>query len=674
MLQEVEHNDGRSTENSMVTARAIPIQKSPLNALDNDNTMISTDRSKDNIGTSSNLFTPVVLSILATETAERFAYFGFRAVLVLYFTQELKLDDNTAISCFAYTTCLANFSPLAGAVLAESSLGRFRTILCFGCLYAVGLTILTHSAFLPVELVSAQDGTDDETVGNLLTKRLLTFIGLLFVCTGTGGIKPCVNIFGADQVALRDKGATDNGSVSGTANNNHTINNELNEEEEEEIIGRTATTQTDLEISSHEEHAVREFFNFFYFCINVGAVTSFTFIPLVKAHFGFGVSFLLPTIFMCMALAIFYSKRKEYIYRKTEGSGSSSIATTICICLQLVGQKVRGNYGHQTMAQHDDYQAAKEVLTNSKAAPSITDNNSTSDAFLDETTTHDDMLAIVSPSSSSYEASLEDAQQALKILPIMGMLPIFWMLYDQQGSVWTLQASRMNLHGMEPEQLNLLNPLEIMVFIPLFDRFIYPAMEANGWNIAPLRRMGWGMVLAAISFVVSGFLENAMDKSSHPESISVLWQVPQITIMAIGEIFLSVTGLEYAYSKSPDRLKGFIMATFLLTTAVGDLAGGVLYSSVFRTMDRAVAMYVCAGCMMVNRFVFGCIVVATQQKESSPVALVPNDHKPYSDSDANESDFTNGAVELVGQASHAPVDVGEDDGWLNIEDPKLLVV
>ena len=652
----MDHDDSLFTETSTVTARATPIQHTPLN---------------DNTGTSSNLFTPVVLSILATETAERFAYFGFRAVLVLYFTQELKLDDNTAISCFAYTTCLANFSPLAGAILAESSLGRFHTILCFGCLYAVGLTILTHSAFLPVELlVSREDGTDDETVGNLFAKRLLTFVGLLFVCTGTGGIKPCVNIFGADQVALRDKD-TPNHSVSGTNNNN-----ELNEEEEEEIIGRTATTQTDLEISSHEEHAVREFFNFFYFCINVGAVTSFTFIPIVKAHFGFGVSFLLPTIFMCVALAIFYSKRKEYIYRKIEGSGSSSIATTICICLRLVGQKARGIYGHQTIAQHDEDQAAQEVLTNSNSPYSTADNNSTSDTFFDETTTNDDVHATVPPSSSSYQASLQDAQQALKILPIMGMLPIFWMLYDQQGSVWTLQASRMNLHGMEPEQLNLLNPLEIMVFIPLFDRVIYPAMEARRWNIAPLRRMGWGMVLAAISFVVSGLLENAMDKSSHPESISVLWQVPQITILAVGEIFLSVTGLEYAYSKSPARLKGFIMATFLLTTAVGDLAGGLLYSSVFRTMDRAVAMYVCAGFMMLNRFVFGCIIVATQQEETSPVAAVLADvnHKPYSDSGANDNVLTNGAVELVGQASDASVTVGEDEGWLNVEDPKLLVV
>jgi dipeptide/tripeptide permease len=565
---------------------------------------------------SSNLFTPVVLSILATETAERFAYFGFRAVLVLYFKLDLYLDDNTAISCFAYTTCLANFSPLLGALLADGPLGRFRTILWFGCLYALGLMILTYGAFLSHDDSDAYraHGVKD-SLRTLFWKRALTFVGLVMVCVGTGGIKPCVNIFGADQVALRDR-------------SNPVDETPLREHEEEEIIGRTATTQTDMELSSDNEHAVREFFNFFYFCINVGALTSFSVIPIVKRNFGFGVAFLLSAIFMTLALALFYSRRNEYIYRP-EDEEKSTLAMTFKMCFRLMRRKIVNR--HQLVSQQSDVENDETEEKQIHILVERTSECHQEEDFQDEplhfqSPRHSMLINEKSDSWAKQQMIMDDAQQALQILPIMAMLPVFWMLYDQQGSVWTLQARKMALHGLEPEQINLLNPLEIMLFIPLFDRIIYPAMEQRKINIDPLRRMGWGMLLAAISFVVSGFLEHILE-TSDAESIHVFWTVPQITILAVGEIFLSVTGLEYAYSRSPDRLKGFIMATYLLMIALGDLMGGILYSSVFRHMGRATAMYVCAFLMVLNRVIFGKVIVATQQQDPNPPAMeTPTNH------------------------------------------------
>jgi dipeptide/tripeptide permease len=501
------------------------------------------------------LFTPVVLSILVTETAERFSYFGFRALLVLYFTNDLFLDENTAISAFAYTTCLANFSPLLGAMVAERA-GRFRTILGFGCLYAIGLMILTHAAFLQDDIQGDPYRANGvgESLRTLFWKRALTCVGLALVCMGTGGIKPVVNIFGADQVALRDR--------STTADESNTYPTHR-ASEEEEIIGRTATTQTSLEVLSTQDgddHAVREFFNFFYFCINLGAVTSFAVIPIVKVHFGFGVAFLLPTLFMVFALCLFYSKRNQYIHRDQHDDRAqhegSKLATTFRICFQLIRQRIGSNlprtwrnpHNHQLISQRDDAEPQQEQIHGLVARTRI---DVSQDIFQSEPgQSSSDVNTTTSWAQNQVE--LEDARQALQILPIMAMLPIFWMLYDQQGSVWTLQASRMALHGLEPEQLNMLNPLEIMIFIPLFDRVIYPAMEERKWNIPPLRRMGWGMVLAALSFIMSGVLEQAIELSPMG-AVNVMWQVPQITILAVGEIFLSVTGLEVSTRQDDTR-------------------------------------------------------------------------------------------------------------------------
>jgi len=191
------------------------------------------------------------------------------------------------------------------------------------------------------------------------------------------------------------------------------------------------------------------------------------------------------------------------------------------------------------------------------------------------------------------------------------MLPCFWMLYDQQGSVWTLQASRMNLHGiMEPEQINVLNPIGLFLLIPVFDKVVYPALEKRGIDISPLRRMGWGMILVAFAFFISGLVEYVIDyrMENGLSDITVFWQIPQICLMTVAEIFISVTGLEFAYSVSPARLKSFVMAAYLMTIAKGDFWGGILYSTVFRDMNQAFVLHIFALAMIVNLAFYGYVV------------------------------------------------------------------
>ena len=504
--------------------------------------------------------TPVVLCILITETAERFSYFGFRAILVLYFTYSLDYEEATAIALFAYMTCLAYLSPVLGALLADGHLGRYHTILIFGCIYSVGLVILTGGAFL-------DSGTQ------LATKRMLTFVGLFLVCLGTGGIKPCVSAFGADQVASQ-------GKTNGNGEGSHSL----------------------MQASSHSESSndaqdtsdrVRAFFASFYFCINLGAVTSIFLIPIIRAHFGFGAAFLTPTIFIMLAMLAFLSKSKEYVHHVPE----TSLATTFRLCGWLLRKR---------MANIPLIDRHFPCIRPTRCPLSIVGN----DGVEDESDSSEDGLVNDDIDAETIRnQQLNDAAQALHVMPIMGMLPMFWMLYDQQGSVWTLQATRMALHGIQPEQMNVVNPLLIMAFIPLFERIIYPALEHQGWNISHLRRMGWGMLLAAVSFFVSGFLETIIQsrEAAGTPQVHVLWQLPQITILTVAEIFLSVTGLEFAYATSPERLKAFLMALYLLTTAVGDFFGGLLYSSVFQNLNRSVVMHVCAALMLGNLCMFCCV-------------------------------------------------------------------
>jgi len=534
------------------------------------------------------------------ETAERFSYYGFRAVLVLYFNKYLGFSESTSISLFAYTTSLAYFSPIFGAIISDSYLGRYNTILWFGIVYWLGLILLTLGAFLPT--IESAPEENEQLNPNTIP---LTFLGLFFICVGTGGIKPCVSAFGADQVL--------------TANEDTTANLE----EEANLELSSAENSTD-------EEKVQEFYAWFYFCINLGSVGSYVLVPTIRSTYGYGYAFLLSTIFLSVAMLSFISRRSEYIIHLPAQKKSPIVndevlyeadveetveSPTLYSTFQIIFyflqcrmknscgcfvQKIKRKNSDEDVFREDNFSGEEPNDTLNPQSSSLIHappiNAHTHQTQIDEVDPDTYLQSNFSPQQ------VKDAQSALKVMPVLSMLPAFWMLYDQSSSVWTLQASHMELHGLQPEQLGAINPILIMILIPLFDGIIYPAFKRWNWNTSHLRRMAIGMFIASASFVVSGFVETAIE--NHDEkTINVAWQLPQILILSISEIFVSVTGLEFSYSYSPDSMKAMIMALYLLTTAIGDFFGGLLYT-IWGGLDRALIMYICAGIMLINLFFF----------------------------------------------------------------------
>jgi len=557
------------------------------------------------------LLTPVICSILVTETGERFAYYGFRAILVLFFTHELHYTESQAIALFAYTTALAYFSPLIGALLADACWGRYFTILVFGGIYVLGLIILTLAAAL-VTLQSEPSGMNDQDTEPTVTmKRWLAMTGLLLVCLGTGGIKPCVSSFGADQVRTLNRTVTVTPDNEDERERNALIPPAPADEQEDrpnpfllenptdthEMTGAQDVYHERINSSAagKNDDQVRAFFAYFYFCINVGAVTSIAVIPIVKGRFGFGAAFLIPTIFMVVAMSLFFSMRRQYVHH-VPGKDGSSLSATFILLWWLIKSNLWSSLPHWVLARVPFMQPGPRPTLSQGQHQSVStrDHNSNDGIIRKE-------------DNDVVEQQIDDARQALRVLPIMALLPVFWSLYDQQSSVWTLQATRMELNGLQPEQLNVVNPVQIMFLIPLFDRIVYPCMDRRNINIRPLRRMAYGMLLAALAFFVSGVVESSIQywEIHDPQHlVNVFWQLPQITLLSVAEIFVSVTGLEFAYGNSPDRLKAFLMALFLLTTAVGDFGSGILYSTVFSTLDRSTVMHFCGLLMLGNLAVF----------------------------------------------------------------------
>lgn len=105
----------------------------------------------------------------------------------------------------------------------------------------------------------------------------------------------------------------------------------------------------------------------------------------------------------------------------------------------------------------------------------------------------------------------------MKILVLYIPFPLFWALFDQQGSRWTIQAKQMNgyisqQYTIKPDQVQVLNPLIVVFCIPLFNFIIYPMLEKIKIN-TPLRKMALGMALCGAAFAISGVLEMRLEKT-----------------------------------------------------------------------------------------------------------------------------------------------------------------
>lgn len=167
---------------------------------------------------------------------------------------------------------------------------------------------------------------------------------------------------------------------------------------------------------------------------------------------------------------------------------------------------------------------------------------------------------------------------------IFAFVAVFWALFDQTGSSWVLQAGKMEqtLWGFPvlPSQIQAANPLLILLLTPLFQYGLYPWLERYV-RFTALRKIGFGMFLAGLSFVLAAAIQEAIDAGGRP---SIAWQLLDYLVLTSAEVMVSITCLEFAYTQAPRLMKSLIMAFFLLSVAAGNLFTG-LVNFFIRTAD-----------------------------------------------------------------------------------------
>lgn len=166
--------------------------------------------------------------------------------------------------------------------------------------------------------------------------------------------------------------------------------------------------------------------------------------------------------------------------------------------------------------------------------------------------------------------SVEGFKALGKLLLLFLFIAMFWSLFDQTGSSWIFQAQDMNLtllgRDWLPSQIQSVNSLFVLTFIPLFTFYLYPAINRI-WKLTPLRKIGSGLFLMAVAFTLTSLIQVWIENGERP---TIAWQVLAYALLTASEIMVSIVGLEFAYTQAPKRMKSIIMSLFLFSVSFGN--------------------------------------------------------------------------------------------------------
>eukprot|EP00892_Ulva_mutabilis_P001566 jgi/Ulvmu1/1140/UM107_0014.1 len=521
--------------------------------------------------------------ILGNEFCERLAFYGISTNLVIYLESVMKLNagqSSIQTSLFSGTCYL---TPLLGAWLADGYWGRYKTILVFSVIYAGGMALLASSALVPG--LSPLGGAVP-TVPQLA----VLYTALYVVALGTGGIKPNVSAFGADQ--FDDK-------------------------------------------SRAERREKQSFFNWFYFSINVGSLIACTVIVWIQGR-SWGVGFAIPAVAMLLAVLIFVAGNGRYKHEKPTGSPLERVAD---ITWHACGHSLRRLLCCGTQPQEASTPRSGSADPQAMFAGALA-------GAQDEVP---DALDAAGGQRGYTREQVDEVRMVLRLGPILLLSVAYWTIYQQMASVFVLQGRHMDtivrLGGsstfdVPPASMALFDTLSIIILIPIYDGIVHPVMKRLRCDLTMLQRIGWGFLVASAAMVVAGVVEGrriAALTADPPANIHISTQILQYTLVGTSEVLASIGQIEFFYDQAPDVMRSCCGALSLLTTALGGYLSAFLMAAVTSTTswlddldDPNTArldlyFYLLAGFMLLATLVFCAVAVSYKYKvvrHRAPLPLI----------------------------------------------------
>jgi POT family proton-dependent oligopeptide transporter len=316
-------------------------------------------------------------------------------------------------------------------------------------------------------------------------------------------------------------------------------------------------------------------FDAFYWIINFGSFFASLLMPLFLKNYGAAVAFGIPGVMMFIATMVLWSGRRKYVHVPPAAASPHSF-TRVAKSALLAHAPGTGRPGRPGLA------VAIIGVVGAVLSLAMTPQW----GFVIAACTALVLLLAFGGIGTSMQLerarglhpdeAVDGVRAVLRILIVFSLVTPFWSLFDQKASTWVVQANSMittfSLFGSEftllPAQMQALNPLLVMLLIPFNNLVLFPLLQKIGFTPTPLRRMTAGIAFSALSWLVIGTIQVSMDAGT---PTSMAWQILPYALLTMGEVLVSATGLEFAYSQAPASRKGAIMALWSLAVTVGNL-------------------------------------------------------------------------------------------------------
>lgn len=465
------------------------------------------------------------------------SYYGLSASLIIYLTKVLHQDVTSAAKNVNYWTGVTILMPLLGGFVADSYLGRFSTVFISSVIYILGLGLLTMSQFIPAFKPNV----------SIRRHQLIFFIALYLISVGTGGHKPALESFGADQF-----------------DGNH----------------------------SEERKQKMSYFNWWNAAVCAGVIFGVTVIVYVQDNVGWGAADVILMLTMAFSLAVFCSGRRYYRYYVVPEDGP------FVPLLQVVTAAIAKRHltlpsdpsdlheiptldGTNILLRH-----TKKLSFLDKAA--IVEAEKGGDRNEEEGGTSERKSRRSSWRLTTV-SQVEDLKLIIWLIPIWLTTQPYGLIVAQSSTFFIKQCSVMNRKltaslEIPAASMFVLGSIGMISSISIYDKIVVPFLRSitgNERGMSILRRIGIGMVISNLAVAIAALVENRrLMKKERSEIMNVFWLVPQFFILGFGD-GLALVGLqEYFYEQIPNKMRSLGIAFYLSVIGCASFSSGFLIDAV----------------------------------------------------------------------------------------------
>ncbi|XP_073284467.1 protein NRT1/ PTR FAMILY 3.1-like isoform X1 [Primulina huaijiensis] len=489
--------------------------------------------------------------IFANEICEKLAVVGFSSNMISYLTSQLHLPLTKAANTLTNFGGTAALTPLLGAFIADAFAGRFWTITIASLIYQLGMIILTMSTILP-DLRPPPCKNGDSCKEADSGQLAILYFSLLLTAVGSGGIRPCVVSFGADQFDQNDP---------------------------------------------KQKMRTWKFFNWYYFCMGASILVANTVIVYVQDNIGWDWGLDIPTVAMAISIVAFIFGYP--LYRKMDPVGSPF--TRLLQVVVAAYQKRKVAMVSDLGLLYDDEEIDAAVSVGGKLV------RTKNMEFLDKASivTEEDNPKAPNLWKLSTTHRVEELKSLIRMGPIWAAGIILITASAQRNTFSLQQAKSMNRNLTKSFQIpaasmSVFTQVSMLTTIIFYDQFFVPlTRKFTGLErgISFLTRMGIGFGISLLATLAAGFIEirrkntaltnGLIDKPQVTIPISVFWLLPQYSLHGIAEAFMSIGHLEFLYDQAPESMRSTATAFFWLSISLGSYTSTLLVILVHKYSEGA---------------------------------------------------------------------------------------